>query len=1077
MIASFRFGFLIVGVALYSVRGTAQAREDQKNGSRARRREVSFEEYRALRGSTGADKFYYDQESSTSFEDAWYEAIDFEWARAHESEKAALRKLTANKEGKRRRQLNHRDGGKKGTREVETPTTLEESEEDDITSLEEDIITTLEEGGTVTPNDDGTYPFFVCVQREDILGAEAYETVTSRFNTENIIPVSSVAGSICYWVTAGVSTASLVTTQDDTVMVMPLLAEAKIAAQTEDYILNGEDSPRGIDGQCCKPAGGGERNQEETERFLNDLLDSIDEDPLRKRSLRTTKDTLHMNNTPQVESFKRRLAFATDCTEISTTCAAYVQKLTATASLDGQSFDVSYPLDEPDSDGKRECLACVSYLVASHPAVCSVEAIVAVRPQNIDSVWVGQSNVEGETPFFDKGIDGTGQIVQVSDSGLDIDHCSFRPSNLVNPAVAVTASRAVSYPTQKVVQYVWNRDSGDGSDHTGHGTHVVGSAVGGNDNSANGMAPGGKVAFYDIGSPGAFAPPTNIENALLLYGYSAGAKFHSASWGGAAYGVLTGSTARFDNFAYWNDDFLFLAAAGNSGESKPDPPSVLFPATTKNGIGVGAGNDAPFQQYVATFSSEGTTLDGRIKPDVVAVGVRVLSASEGTSCSSRSLQGTSMATPIASGAAMLVRQYFVDGFYPGGVRGSSNEHSNPSGALIKAVLLGGAQEMDFAKRGSERSIYYDRYQGFGRIDLIKSLPLQGENNFQSRIFDRVPITQGQSNTVTVTINNSGACDYNEFRAQLVWYDYYNAGGCSKNCLFNDLDLLVVSGETRSYPNGRNRKDDVNTAERVIIKDPPDGRTFNITVTGASFSAPVGGPQKYSLVLLGCLADDDPGPGTADLTVQSFLAHNDPIFVVPDFFDAREKDWVGIFSLNAVGPTGTASRDDALMWVNSCGTQECTNPVVEGEAVVFNGPNTEGKATFPLDTATYELIAARDDGTVLNTYEFRVRVNPTQITVASNNPSADPVFIIYDTDESVADENDWLGIFPRDESNISQGTATDFTNLNVCGDDGDDICLDYVYAPVLDVGLYKVVLVRDRDNGDPVVWASSDFQVS
>ena len=50
-------------------------------------------------------------------------------------------------------------------------------------------------------------------------------------------------------------------------------------------------------------------------------------------------------------------------------------------------------------------------------------------------------------------------------------------------------------------------------------------------------------------------------------------------------------------------------------------------------------------------------------------------------------RGTSMATPIAAGAAILVRQYFTDGWYPGGAANASAAYQ-PSAALLKAVLLG-----------------------------------------------------------------------------------------------------------------------------------------------------------------------------------------------------------------------------------------------------------------------------------------------------------------------------------------------------------------------------------------------------
>ena len=51
------------------------------------------------------------------------------------------------------------------------------------------------------------------------------------------------------------------------------------------------------------------------------------------------------------------------------------------------------------------------------------------------------------------------------------------------------------------------------------------------------------------------------------------------------------------------------------------------------------------------------------------------------------MRGTSMATPIAAASALLVRQYFTDGWYPTKVPIPANGF-NPSGALVKAVLIG-----------------------------------------------------------------------------------------------------------------------------------------------------------------------------------------------------------------------------------------------------------------------------------------------------------------------------------------------------------------------------------------------------
>lgn len=53
-----------------------------------------------------------------------------------------------------------------------------------------------------------------------------------------------------------------------------------------------------------------------------------------------------------------------------------------------------------------------------------------------------------------------------------------------------------------------------------------------------------------------------------------------------------------------------------------------------------------------------------------------------------------MATPGVAGAAALVRQYFMEGFYPSGSK-TAKDGFTPSGALLKATLVNSAQKMDY----------------------------------------------------------------------------------------------------------------------------------------------------------------------------------------------------------------------------------------------------------------------------------------------------------------------------------------------------------------------------------------------
>jgi len=357
----------------------------------------------------------------------------------------------------------------------------------------------------------------------------------------------------------------------------------------------------------------------------------------------------------------------------------------------------------------------------------------------------------------DLGLYGTGQTVAVCDTGLDTGD-------------ATTLSD--DFKPQFVKAYALGRPIlNDWSDDNGHGTHVAGSVLG------NGRLSGSNPTTHDYGGSFAgVAPAANlIFQSILdrtgglggipadfndLFGppYADGARIHTNSWGAPFAGAYTNESAMVDDFTWNHPDMLILFAAGNEGEDGDldgvvDLDSMDTPGTAKNALTVGASEnsrpsittawgdgwpeDFPVDPInsdrladnvdgMAAFSSRGPTDDGRIKPDIVAPGTFIISArshdpAAGTGWGVYNdhylyMGGTSMATPLTAGAATLVREWLME------IKGMSE----PSAALIKAILLNGAADMSPGQYGTGStqeipSQIPNFVEGWGRVDLMESL--------------------------------------------------------------------------------------------------------------------------------------------------------------------------------------------------------------------------------------------------------------------------------------------------------------------------------------------------------------------
>lgn len=132
--------------------------------------------------------------------------------------------------------------------------------------------------------------------------------------------------------------------------------------------------------------------------------------------------------------------------------------------------------------------------------------------------------------------------------------------------------------------------------------------------------------------------------------------------------------------------------------------------------------------YLMDFSSEGPTLDNRIKPDVCMMGADIysaLSAPEITAPHCGFIQKSSTAVSAAMAAGILgnLREYFLNGYHVDGVKDPSNK-LDPSSALLKACLIASTvNAYGFVEEGYSVYHIYKKFpqnkHGFGIASLSR----------------------------------------------------------------------------------------------------------------------------------------------------------------------------------------------------------------------------------------------------------------------------------------------------------------------------------------------------------------------
>lgn len=365
------------------------------------------------------------------------------------------------------------------------------------------------------------------------------------------------------------------------------------------------------------------------------------------------------------------------------------------------------------------------------------------------------------------------------------------------------------------------------SSYTNHGVHINGIVAGAGimDPRGEGTAPYALLTNHYFSEVLDATRDIYVDKNVTITNNSYSAAFGNCDYAGTYDALSVG----LDKLCNSYDEVFHVFAAGNDGLFNCPPYPAGFASiaggyqAAKN-ILVVTSTDKAFVN--ADNASRGPIKDGRLKPEITAVGVNVNSTTKSEEYLVAS--GTSMACPQVVGAAALITERYRQKF---GI-------IDPKAVLLKALLMNGAT--DIGNPGPDFRF------GFGFLNTERSVMMLDSGRYKE-----AAVTNGSKSTHNIVVPPNTA----QLKVMLAWFDEA-ANPMAAKQLVTDLDLEVTEPNNNVHKplildpspnnitnNAAEGVDRLNNTEQVVVNAPVPGN-YVISVNG--FEVP-NGTKDYALV--------------------------------------------------------------------------------------------------------------------------------------------------------------------------------------------------------------------------------------